>query len=273
MTSPILTLDLPPDHPLRMILDVIETHPEVREPLLRVLLTERLLALPEQVDKIQSDFEEFRDETRSRFDGIDQRFDGIDQRLDGVDQRFDGVDQRFDGIDQRFDGIDQRFDGIDQRLDENTGAIRRLEGHVGRLVGASYEDLCCAEIAGILDGQLDQPVLADREPINERFLAERHARRISRDEYLDGLRPDIIARSKHDDTQAGPYAVIEASVTFNQTDLRNAARRAEVISRVMGVETAGFVVTNSDWPMDVGELAQQLGVAIIRHISPDHTEA
>ena len=155
MTSSILTLDLPPDHPLRMILDVIETHPEVREPLLRVLLTERLLALPEQVDKLQSDFEEFRDETRARFDGIDQRFDGIDQR-------FDGIDQRLDGIDQRLDGIDQRFDGIDQRLDENTGAIRRLEGHVGRLVGASYEDLCRAEIAGILDGQLDQPVLADR---------------------------------------------------------------------------------------------------------------
>ena len=237
MTSPILTLDLPPDHPLRMILDVIETHPEVREPLLRVLLTERLLALPDQVDKLQSDFEEFRDETHARFDRIDQR-----------------------------------FDVIEQRLDENTGAIRRLEGHVGRLVGASYDDLCRAEIAGILDGQLDQPVLADREPINERFLAERHARRISRDEYLDGLRPDIIARSKNDDTQAGPYAVIEASVTFNQTDLRNAARRAEVIGHVMGVETAGFVVTNSDWPMDVDELALQLGVTIIRHVSPDHAE-
>ena len=272
MTSSILTLDLPPDHPLRMILDVIETHPEVREPLLRVLLTERLLALPEQVDKLQSDFEEFRDETRTRFDGIDQRFDGIDQRFDGIDQRLDGIDQRFDGIDQRLDGIDQRFDGIDQRLDENTGAIRRLEGHVGRLVGASYEDLCRAEIAGILDGQLDQPVLADREPINERFLAERHANRISRDEYLDGLRPDIIARSKNDDTQAGPYAVIEASVTFNQTDLRNAARRAEVISRVMGVATEGFVVTNSDWPTVIDELAEQLGVTIIRHLSPDHDE-
>lgn len=230
MTSPILTLDLPPDHPLRMILDVIETHPEVREPLLRVLLTERLLALPDQVDKLQSDFEEFRDETRAR------------------------------------------FDGVDQRLDENTGAIRRLEGHVGRLVGASYEDLCRAEIAGILDGQLDQPVLADREPINERFLAERHANRISRDEYLDGLRPDIVARSKNDDTQAGPYAVIEASVTFNQTDLRNAARRAEVISRVMGVATEGFVVTNSDWPTAIDELAEQLGVTIIRHLSPDHDE-
>ena len=242
MTSPILTLDLPPDHPLRMILDVIETHPEVREPLLRVLLTERFLALPEQVDKLQSEFEEFRDETRARFDGIDQRLDGIDQRLDG----------------------------IDQRIDENTGAIRRLEGHVGRLVGASYEDRCRAEIAGILDDRFDQPVIANRDSINERLLEERHGRRITREEYLDGLRPDIIACAGDDNEQTGLHAVIEASVTFNQADLRNAARRAEVIGRVMGFETAAFVVTNSDWPPDVDELAQQLGVTIIHHASPDH---
>lgn len=235
MTSPILTLDLPPDHPLRVILDVIETHPEVREPLLRVLLTERLLALPDQVDKLQGDFEEFRDETHARFDTIDQR-----------------------------------FDRIEQRLDENTGAIRRLEGHVGRLVGASYEDLCRAEIAGILDDRFDKPVIANRDSINERLLAERHGRRITREEYLDGLRPDIIACSGDDNGETGLHAVIEASVTFNQTDLRNAARRAEVISRVMGYETAAFVVTNSDWPADVDELAQQLGVTIIHHTSPDH---
>ena len=228
MTSPILTLDLPPDHPLRMILDVIETHPEVREPLLRVLLTERFLALPDQVDKLQSDFEEFRDETRAR------------------------------------------FDGIDQRLVENTGAIRRLEGHVGRLVGASYEDLCRAEIAGILDDRFDKPVIANRDWINERLLAEGHGRRITREEYLDGLRPDIIACGADDNGETGLHAVIEASVTFNQADLRNAARRAGLISRVMGFETAAFVVTNSDWPPDVDELAQQLGVTIIHHTSPDH---
>ena len=40
----------------------------------------------------------------------------------------------------------------------------------------------------------------------------------------------------------------------------------------MGVATEGFVVTNSDWPTVIDELAEQLGVTIIRHLSPDHDE-
>lgn len=50
MTSAIPELDLPPDHPLRQILDTITAHPEVRRPLLRILRTAELPALPEKVD-------------------------------------------------------------------------------------------------------------------------------------------------------------------------------------------------------------------------------
>ena len=50
MTSAIPELDLPPDHPLRQILDTINAHPEVRRPLLRILRAEKLPALPEKVD-------------------------------------------------------------------------------------------------------------------------------------------------------------------------------------------------------------------------------
>lgn len=50
MTSAIPELDLPPDHPLRQILDTITAHPEVRRPLLRILRAAELPALPENVD-------------------------------------------------------------------------------------------------------------------------------------------------------------------------------------------------------------------------------
>ena len=263
MTSPILTLNLPPDHPLRMILDVIETHPEVREPLLRVLLTERLLALPEQVDKLQGDFEEFRDETRERFDGIDQRFDG-------VNQRFDGIDQRSDEHQQRFDGIDQRLDDNTSLLGENTASTKRLEGHVGRMRGLTYEDSCRYYIGVILDGFLDGPVLADREIINNQLLKARRDDLISRTEYQHGISPDIIARAQDDASHSERLAVVEASVTFNQRDLQNAATRAAIIGRVTGVRTDAFVATHYPWPDDVGEVARQLGVTIVRQESDEH---
>ena len=40
MTSPTPEFDLPADHLLRHLIDAIAAHPEVREPLLRVLLIE-----------------------------------------------------------------------------------------------------------------------------------------------------------------------------------------------------------------------------------------
>ena len=265
MTSPILTLDLPPDHPLRMILDVLETHPEVREPLLRVLLTERLLALPEQVDKLQGDFEEFRDESRARFDAIDQRFDGTDQRLDGIDQRLDEHQQRFDTV-------DNRLDNIENRLDENIRLTRSIRGAVGALRGDSYEDLCRREIEVILDGWLDRAVLADRNAINDGLGRNRHRDLISRSDFLDGLRPDIVARAKDDDAQAGPLAIVEASITFNGQDVESAARRAEIIGRVLNIQTQAFVVTNSDWPPEIEQTAQGLGVTLIRHEASQYAE-
>ena len=89
MTTLAPELNLPPDHPLRQILDTIAAHPEVREPVLRVLLTEKFLALPEQVegltarvdtltdrvDTLQTSFDDFRDETRAEFRAVNERID------------------------------------------------------------------------------------------------------------------------------------------------------------------------------------------------------
>ena len=237
MTTLAPDLNLPPDHPLRQVLDTIAAHPEVREPVLRILLTEDFLALPERVAQLQSEFEDFRGETREQFRSVNERLDE-NTRL----------------------------------LRENTAAIRRVEGHVGRLRGVSYEDTCRHEIVAVMDGWLEDPVNADREPINERLRTARHAGLITRNEYLDGLRPDIIARAGDDENQSRLLAVAEASITFNRVDLETASRRAEIIARVVGVRTAAFVVTNHQWPDTLNEVAQQLGVTIIHHEAPEYSE-
>lgn len=237
-------LDLPADHPLRQIMDTVTAHPEVREPLLRVLLTEDFLRMPSQMKEVQervanleSSFEDFREETREQF------------RV-----------------------VNERLDTVDKRLDENNREIRSLRGSVGHLRGDSYENLCQAEIAVILDGWLEWPVVADREHISTRLGEQRHGGLISRQDYLDGLRPDIIARAKKDDAQTEMLAVVEVSITFNREDLATAARRAQIIGQVTGVRTRAFVVTHYAWPDEMDEVARQMGVTLIRHESPKHAE-
>ena len=209
------------------------------------------------------------DEFGNRLDENTGRLDEFGNRLDG---RLDEFGNRLDENTGRLNEFGNRLDENTRRLDENTRAIRRLEGHVGRLIGNTYEDLCRREIGVILDGWLKAPVLADRELVNTKLLRARESGAINREDYLNGLRPDIIARGNGDAGHAGPLAIVEVSVTFNQNDLENAARRAAIISGVTGNSVAAFVATHDDWPDEVNTVAGALGVNIIRHEDPDHVD-
>lgn len=265
MTAPILDLDLPPEHPLRQILDFISAHPEVRQPVLRALLTEDFLALPVQVqqltdrvhnisgqvEELREDVASFKEETREQFLAVNER---LDENTRGID------------------AVTQRLDAVTQRLDENIELTRSMRGAVGALRGDSYEDLCRKEIGVILDGWIDRPVLADRERINSLLRHARWRNEISRDEYLDALRPDVIAHETVGNSHPAHYAVVEASITFNRRDLENASRRAAVIARVIGARTDAFVATHGgDWPQEVDNVAQSLGVTIITHEAPEYS--
>jgi hypothetical protein len=265
MTSSAPETGLPPDHLVRQLLDAIAEHPEVREPLLRALLTEDFLTLPRRVEKLEGEFQEFREETRAGFRAVNERIDATNAEVRVLGNRLDENTVRLDEF-------GNRLDENTRRLDENTRAIRRLEGHVGRLIGNTYEDLCRREIGVILDGWLKAPVLADRELVNTKLLRARESGAINREDYLNGLRPDIIARGNGDADHAGPLAIVEVSVTFNQNDLENAARRAAIISGVTGNSVAAFVATHDDWPDEVNTVAGALGVNIIRHEDPDHVD-
>ncbi len=249
MTTIAPELNLPPDHPLRQILDTIAAHPEVREPVLRVLLTEDFLALPAQVQELPG-----------RVDGVSGQVDELREDLGGFKEE---TREQFQAVNARLDKHTRLFSDINL-------SIRRMEGHVGRLRGDSYEGLCTREIGVILDGWIDRPVLADRELISFTLRHARWCNQLSRSEYLDGLRPDIIAHETTGKTKPAHYAVVEASIPFNRGDIENAARRAEIISRVMGCQTDAFVVTHHEWPVDANEAARQLGVTIIQHQAPEH---
>ena len=290
MTSTALEFDLPPDHLLRQIIDAIAAHPEVREPLLRVLLTEDFLALPAQMKQVQGQlgelqisFEDLREETREGFRNVQEQFRTVNERLDdntrairslegSVGQLRGDSNKRLDdnarAIQSLEGSVGQLRGNANERLDDNTRAIRSLEGSVGQLRGDSYENLCAKEVGVILDGWLDGPVLADREWINALLLNARRNDQISRSEYLDGLRPDIIAHGMAANGKPDRYAVIEASITFNRDDLETAVRRARIIGRVTDTRTDAFIATSNDWPEEINEVARQLEVTIIQHQAP-----
>lgn len=91
------------------------------------------------MEKMYRDLLIFKDETASRFSGIDQKFSSIDQSFTSIDQRFDSVDQKFTSIDQRFDSIDQRFDALEKKVDKIDQNQIRMENEFTEKIRGLYD--------------------------------------------------------------------------------------------------------------------------------------
>ena len=336
MTTATIDLDLPPEHLLRQIYDALAARPDVREPLLRVLLTDEFLTLPAKTARLQETLDEFRQETRDEFLAVRQemqegfraesearqegflavrqemqegfraeseaRQEGFralrqemqegfraerEARQEGFralreemqegfraerEQTEEGFRAEREQTEEGFRAVraemQEGFRAAHERMDQHARALRRLEGHVGRMLGNSYEDVCRYEINALMDGPFTDPVLADRELIKNRLNQARRNNQITRDEYLDALRPDIIVRENADENHTRRLGIIEATLTFNRNDLETAARRAATIARILNLPADPFVITQNEWPDEADETARHLGVTIIRNRSP-----
>ncbi|MCY3690695.1 MAG: hypothetical protein OXI54_00700 [Chloroflexota bacterium] len=235
---------IPPEAEIvRRIVQEVRQYPRIRQPLLRFLTAD--------------DFDELIAMSRENADGIKL----ILERMGVVENRMGVMEERLASVEESV-----------ARIPVIESAIRRIDGSLGQLRGEAYEDACAAEIIGILDGYMDEAVLADREKIRGPFLDARRNGLISREQFLDGNRPDIIARAGQDAEEAEALAVVEVSITFNREDLENAARRAELIGRVTGVPTAAYLVTLYEWPAEMDTAARDLGVTIIQHFLPKYAD-
>ena len=291
MTTPDDTqlLDLiPPEAEIvRRIIEEVRQYPRIRRPLLRFLAADDFDELIDAVKENSDNIKLILDrmgvvETRigamdDRLTSVDERLTGVDERLTGVEGRLTGVEGRLTGVEGRLTGVEGRLTGVEGRLtslehtvQDTNVVVRSLQGSVGQLRGDSYENVCAGEIDALLDGYLEFAVLADREKIRLPCLDARRNGQISREEYLDSYRPDIIARATHDENETEHLAVVEVSITCNRDDLETASRRADLIGRVTGVPTSAYLVTHHQWPPEMDRAAHDLGVTIIRNEHPQY---
>ena len=215
-------------------------------------------------------FEGRMESFEGRMESVEGRMESVEGRLGSVEGRLESVEGRMESVEGRLTSVEGTLGQVVQNVQSLQGDVRSLRGSVGQLRGDSYESTCAGEIDGILDGYLEFAVLADRENIRLSFLDARRNGQISREEFLDGQRADIIARAMHDAEQRENLAVVEASITCNRADLEAASRRAALIGGVTGIPTAAYLVTHHEWPAEIDGAARDLGVTIIRNEHPQY---
>ena len=83
-------------------------------------LERRMNRLENETVAIYDMIDDFRSETRTRFDEVEIRFDGMETRFDGMETRLDETQTRFDEVQARFDRIETTLGEVLQRLPEPT---------------------------------------------------------------------------------------------------------------------------------------------------------
>ncbi|AGC68514.1 hypothetical protein Cst_c15270 [Thermoclostridium stercorarium subsp. stercorarium DSM 8532] len=77
------------------------------------------------LEKIYAEFSEFRKETNSRFDTLENRLDNLENRLDKVENRLDKVENRLGNVENRLNTVE--------------GHITRIENEHGQKLNALFD--------------------------------------------------------------------------------------------------------------------------------------
>ncbi len=243
MTTELTEQELSPESIARQLVSEIRADPRVREFVLRELLTEDFLGLPEA------------------FHSLAERMGALEQ---GQQQLTESVQQLAQSV-QRLTEDQQR---LTQSLQQLTGSHQRLSGQVGNLRGHSYEQKCSEQIELVMVDHFADIALTDRSTINNLLLQARRDGSLTRQQFDQGRVIDIVGRGTPIGEQVEVQAVVEVSVTINEQDIHNARRRAALLQNLTGVNTRAFCVANALWSDDLDDEADQLGVTLIHYEMP-----
>jgi predicted house-cleaning noncanonical NTP pyrophosphatase (MazG superfamily) len=186
------------------LIRLLEAKPELRAGLRRIVLTEDLLALPEQ-------FARSRVETDLRFRELAEAQRRTDRHLEALTEAQRHTDERLADLIEVVSGMGTQIGVLKGELLEMRYHARAA-AYLGRLF-RRVRPLSTTELAELLDDAVEQGKLIDAE----------------RDEIL---LVDFVARGRHRETGAEVYLVVEVSWGVGPYDVERAAERARLLSKL-----------------------------------------
>jgi hypothetical protein len=190
---------------------ILEEHPQWRAELRRLVLSEELLRLPEELAS-------FRAESERRFARLEQALATLTERVDALAERLEALTARVDALTQRVDKLAQ----VQERMLVDLGRLKgRDKEREFREKAPAYFGRHVAGLRVLSPGELSQLL----EPALESGL-------LSFDEYEQVLASDLVATGRLRSTGEEVYLVAEVSWGVGLGDLERALRRAKYLGRL-----------------------------------------
>ena len=187
---------------------ILVEHPEWRDELRRILLTDELLRLPQ----VMAEF-----------------IETTNRRSEETDQRFDSVDQRFDSMDQRFDSVDQRFDSMEHAQSVHSRHISDMKGRFIEM-NAERAGMAIACEMGLREARI--LTFREVEAIAEEAIRSGKAEGIARNDMRSFRMADMLMEATNKQGQVC-YIAGELSYTADERDTGRAIRNAGYLTRFL----------------------------------------
>jgi hypothetical protein len=193
------------------LIRLLQARPEWRADLRRVVLTDELLALPEQVARLQV-------ETDRRFHELAEAQRRTEERVAALAEAQNRINEQIAALTRvvyaltedvrvlKIDVGDLKGDNLERRYREGAPA------YFGRLV-RRMRVLSAEELAGLLEDAVEQGQLTDAE----------------KDE---AILTDVVVRGRYQGSGAEVYLVIEVSWGVGVHDVERAVQRAAVLGKL-----------------------------------------
>ncbi len=214
---------------------LLEEHPEWRAELRRLVLTDDLLALPEQVTRLTGQVAalvEAQTQTEGRLAELAEAQRRTEQQVVALAEAQRRTEEQITALATRVDELAAAQTRTETQLATLTDVVRGLSEEVGALKGEMLElrygvrgipsvgrllrrsqVLSLGEVYDLLDDAVEHGVLSEEE----------------RDKIAEA---DLIVRGKDRKTGTDVYLVIEVSWGVGPSDIERAAERAALLARV-----------------------------------------
>jgi polyhydroxyalkanoate synthesis regulator phasin len=243
------------------LIHLLEEHPQWRAELRRLLLTDEVLDLPQ----IVRDLAEAQRETERRIQSLTDRIEALANRVQDLTDRLDALARQVQDLTDRLNALARQVQDLTDRLDALTRQVQDLtadvhtllrwqKGEAGRRRGERYERNIIRRapllFGGGAGGTTDTPQVQERLG---RWLRDLFDRETLLPPEEDPMLADLIW------WKGDQVVVAEVSITVDETDVRQAVRRARTL-RSLGVDAAPAVIGEKWDASETRTLAEELGV-------------
>lgn len=245
-----------------LIVRVLSESPEALAEARRIILTDEVIALPEQFNRmlntqnrmLDAQAEMLREirQLTNTVGGLNETVGGLTNTVGGLNETVGGLINTVGGLTNTVGGLVETVGGLSNAVGELRNTVSGLEDRVGHLIGSELERKLAVVVPHRLRGRFNMEisqilVYQDRDPVvSPDFLIRideaRNTGLISMEQHRRIRDTDMIVQAQSQQDGEVIYFAVEAGAALERRDIDRAITSSELVGSVLNVEVTPLVV-------------------------------